>query len=337
MAKWYETANAQNDVAVCSRIKFMRNIKGYPFPNKMNDEQRDAVNEMVKAAFFESDVMGLPHFQCIEMSRLSDVQAATLAERGVISDDFIFNRAHKILLLSNDEGVSIMLGDEDHITVTVVGAGLCFGRLKKIADAIDSVICSDLPIAFDEHLGFLTACPTNLGTAQISSVMLHLPALKSAGEVRHMTQSVARIGLEIHPYTDSAEQGDSAFYMLTNRVTLGITETAAIENTESIVKQLVRRETERRGELNVVYVEDTVYRAVALLQNARRLSIDEAEALLSSLRLGISEGIIKGLDVNLPIKLLLDSGVNSLLCAYGTACSEDADYLRADMIRQAMS
>ena len=337
MDKWYEKSGQNVGTAVSTRIKISRNIKGYPFPNKMNSEQQRAVNKTVYAALFESGELDENELQWIEMSALSDSQAAALAERGVVSGEFICDRANKVLLLSKDESISIALGDEDHITLRVMGVGLCLDALGRIAEKYDNIICSNLAIAFDEHLGFLTACPTKLGTALTCSVLLHLPALKSGSEVRHMAQSVSRIGLDIHPYSDMSDNTDSAFYLLSNRITLGISESTAKGNLDAIARQLIRREEQLRTEMNPLYIEDAVFRALALLKSARKIDAVELERLLSDLRLGISQGIVDNIPLEVPFSLMQNTKPNTIVSGFGEQTADDVDCLRAQITREALS
>ena len=174
--KWYEKSGAEGDVAISSRIRLARNLNGYPFPHLLNLQQKNEIANKVKDALENSNSYIAKTFRFINMSQLSPVEANSLAERHIISPEFARNRAGKYLLLTEDESVSIMINEEDHLRIQVLSDGLSLKSAFEVADKIDTLLDNALGFAFHGKLGYLTQCPTNLGTGLRASVMLHLPA-----------------------------------------------------------------------------------------------------------------------------------------------------------------
>ena len=178
MSKWYIEKGDQGDIVLSTRIRLARNLREEPFPIKLDAQGKNRVNALIRAAVFENDQND---FSFIEMKDLSRGQAVSLAERHLISPEFAAKKEGSALILSKDESVSIMLCEEDHIRLQVMKAGLDLEGAYDIADKLDSMLDARLHFAFDERIGYLTQCPTNLGTAMRASVMLHLPALTRCG------------------------------------------------------------------------------------------------------------------------------------------------------------
>ena len=191
MRMWYESAGKDSDVVVSTRIRLARNLDKIPFPARLDVAGKDKVNSLIKTALFENDSKD---FSYIEMKDLTRRQAVSLAERHLISPEFAAKKDGSALMLSGDEGVSIMLCEEDHIRLQVMKAGLALEEAYDVADKIDSLLDSRLNYAFDERIGYLTACPTNLGTAMRASVMLHLPALAKSGQITKIAATVSCSG-----------------------------------------------------------------------------------------------------------------------------------------------
>lgn len=290
MNKWYIEKGDQGDIVLSTRIRLARNIEDFAFPCRLDTEGKNKVNELVKSAVFENEGNG---FSYIEMKDLSRIQAVSLAERHLISPEFASKKDGSALLLSEDESVSIMLCEEDHIRLQVMKSGLALEEAFDIADKLDSMLDGRLNYAFDERIGYLTQCPTNLGTAMRASVMLHLPALTRCGQMSRLANTVSKLGLTVRgAYGEgSAARGD--IYQISNQVTLGITEETAIANLKSIVLQLVNQERAAAAEIiKNPAEEDKIFRALGILKNARLLSTDEFMELISVVRLGAARGLI---------------------------------------------
>lgn len=330
MSKWYLGEGEQNDVVLSTRIRLARNLEDYPFPARLDTKTRVHVNEIVRDAIPKSE--GL-HY--IEMKTLTQAQIVSLAEKHVISPEFASSADGRALLLSDSENISIMLNEEDHIRLQVMTPGLALSQAYEIADRLDNEINEKVRFAFDERLGYLTQCPTNIGTGMRASVMLHLPALTATRRMGTLASTVSKLGLTIRgAYGEgSAPMGD--LYQLSNQVTLGISEKAAIENLKTIVLQLAAQERAARAELvKTVESEDAIYRAYGLLKSARLLDTKEFMELISKVRLGAVGGV---LDVDRKVidELMVSLQPATINAQVGkTLTARERDMERAKMVRE---
>lgn len=334
MNKWYSEKGSEGDIVLSTRIRLARNLDDFPFPSRLTAEGKSKVNSLVRSALFESDGND---FSCIDMNSLTKLQAISLAERHLISPEFASSHKDSALLLTEDESISIMLCEEDHIKLQVMKPGLALEEAYEQADKIDRILDSKLKYAFDERLGYLTSYPTNLGTAMRASVLLHLPALTACGQMSGLASTVSKLGLNICGAYGNRTQPVGDIYQVSNQITLGITEETAISNLKSIVLQLVARE--RAAAENTVKApaeEDKIFRALGILQNARLLSGNEFMELISKLRFGAASGII-----DIPVEklnaLIIDMQPATLSVAYENIDSVTArDALRAEKVREAV-
>lgn len=283
MSYWFSENGADNDVVLFSKVRLARNLSDTPFKNKMSREIKRNTVKKLHAGIKNSELAG--EFELVDLADKSDAMAASFAERQLISRDFARDKG--AFLVSCDESVSVMLCEEDHIRITAFAAGLDIQKAYEKADKTDNVFLSSLPIAFDDKLGFLTASPINIGTGLKISVGLHLPAIKENGGVGRLVSLVGKLGLTLRPLY--SEMG--AFYVLTNQVSLGITEQAAMDNIRSVVQQIITQERNLRAKMKKSELwEDKLYRSMGTLKMARRLSFAEFIELASDIRLGTALG-----------------------------------------------
>ena len=333
MRNWYETVDEKNPSVVSSRIRLARNIKGIPFPKRMNDNQKKEILETLKNLLDGISLDGVGTLKYINMDALPEEQLFAMVERHIISPDFANKQGPKGLVISENEAVSIMLLEEDHIRLQVLAGGFYLNEAYEIAKKIEGILSGGLTLAFDKQFGYLTECPTNLGTGLRASLMLHLPVLEMSGNLSVIADSVSKIGLTVRGMYGEGSRSHAALYQLSNQVTLGISEQAAIDNLSAIATQIVQKENAAREELDRAAVEDNVYRALGTLKYARILSSEEMMNLLSSVKLGISMGILD-ISPELPMSLLVEGQPYSLQNANGRMTPNDRDVLRATMIRE---
>jgi len=320
----------QRDIVLSTRVRLARNLAEYPFPSKLDLAGRQKVCEAVRGA-----AQGwMPELQYTDMGGLSQQEAISLAERRLVSAEFAGQSEGSALLLSPDERISIMLCEEDHIRLQVYGKGLDLHEAYAIADQIDTALSAKLGFAFDERLGYLTQCPTNLGTAMRASVLLHLPALARLGRVGRLGESISKLGLTIRGAFGEGSEAEGALFQLSNQVTLGIGEQAALENLHAITLQIA--DQERRAQLELLKdpaMENKVWRALGLLLYARRLDSKETMQLLSLAALGACGGV---LDVPLGTiyQLMTDTLPATLGISQNLNDANDRDFIRAKMIRE---
>ena len=333
--RWYRQSGSEGDVVISTRIRLARNLPAYPFPEWLTAEQKREIGEKIKTALTSSEET----FHYLDMQNMLRRDALAMVERHVISPEFASCAEGSGLFLTEDESISLMVCEEDHLRMQALGAGLQPDALYERLDALDSALDGELHFAFDKRLGYLTQCPTNLGTGMRASVMLHLPALQERGAVQQLANTVSKLGLTIRGMYGEGSRSEGALYQLSNQVTLGISERAAIENLKGIVLQIVREERAAREEWKKnPALEDRVYRSLGLLQNARLLPHEESMRLLSNLRVGIAAGLLTGVSLDTVNGLMYDVQPAAVM----TMAKEDLepaqrDIRRADMVRQVLS
>ncbi len=288
--KWYLGTGAQNDVVISTSIHLARNIKQFPFPASLSMQDKLKVNSVIRNAAEELKDYSFNHY---EMKTLSQAEVVSLAERHLVSPEFASSRDGRALLLTEDEAVSIMLNEEDHIRLQVMYAGFALDEAYRTADRIDSQLSDKLQFAFDDRLGYLTQDPTALGTGMKASVVLHLPALVTSSQITKLITTVSKLGLSLRGSYGEGAAAKGDLFRLSNTITLGISEKAAIENLKSIALQIAAQERVAREEIfKAPVTEDRIYRAYGVLKYARMIDTSEFMELVSLVRLGAVKGII---------------------------------------------
>lgn len=289
-AKWYLGTGAQNDVVINTSIHLARNIRNYPFPNRLTLPEKLKVNSVIKAA---ADTIDGYSFNYAEMKTLSQAEVVSLAERHLVSPEFASSRDGRALLLTEDEAVSIMLNEEDHIRMQVMYAGFALDEAYLRADKIDSALNTKLNFAFDDKLGYLSQDPASLGTGMKASVVLHLPGLVTTNQITRLITTVSKLGLSLRGSYGEGAAAKGDLFRLSNTITLGISEKAAIENLKSIALQIAAQERVAREEIfKAPITEDRIFRAYGVLKYARLIDTAEFMELISLVRLGAVKGVI---------------------------------------------
>ena len=333
MNKWYNKSE-HNDIILSTRVRFARNLTDFPFPCRLDTEGRQKVCQTVRDAL--SDVSGIKlHY--IEMDSLSHKQAVALAERHLISPEFASPEKGRALLLSEDESVSIMLCEEDHIRIQVIRGGLDLEGAFDLANKIDDLLDSKLSYAFDERIGYLTQCPTNLGTGMRASVMMHLPALAKCGQIPKLASTLSKLGLTIRGTYGEGTNAKGDIFQLSNQVTLGISEATALDNLKALTMQIATQERAAGEEfVKNVNILDRITRAYGILSSARLLSTEEMLDLFSWVRLGAVYGIIDA-DIAKMNELTETMQAATLACVNSENLSGDErDEIRAKTVRKEM-
>lgn len=332
MSNWYTEKAPENDIVLSTRIRLARNLSDMPFPSKMTDQQRDELKQCVKKAISESNTPFAETLKYIDMDTVPQKEIGAMVERHIISPEFAKGTKGKAIILSNDESISIMIGEEDHIRIQVILGGLQLEEAYDIAERLDTLLYNSLHFAFDEKLGFLTECPTNLGTGLRASVMLHLPLSEANGEIPTLSDTVSKIGFTVRGMYGESSKPKAALYQISNQITLGISEKNAIDNLKIITTQLASKERAARNEIEHIKIEDSIFRALGILQNSRILSGEELMGLLSRIKLGVSMGILNK-EIN-PTKLLIEGQPFMLMRKYGEMTPEERDICRATAVRE---
>ncbi|AAM25469.1 MAG: Putative ATP:guanido phosphotransferase [Caldanaerobacter subterraneus] len=283
------------DVVLSSRIRLARNVKDIPFPTVMTEEQGKKVIELARKAILGSNTILSTQFTEYEMKKLTPLDRQALVEKHLISPDLSQNIKTGYALIKDDNTVSIMVNEEDHLRIQCILPGLKLDESWDMADKIDDLIEETIDYAYDEKIGYLTSCPTNVGTGIRASVMVHLPALTITGQISNILNSVSKIGMAVRGIYGEGTQALGDIYQISNQVTLGQSEKEIIENIEGVAKQIISSERRAREELykkQRVQIEDRVGRAFGILSHAKVMSTKEYMTLMSDVRLGIVLGIL---------------------------------------------
>ncbi|MBQ3284355.1 MAG: protein arginine kinase [Ruminococcus sp.] len=321
-----------SEAVVSTRIRLARNLKEYPFPIRLSSDKAREIVDKVGEALKDSELK----FHRIDMDAIPDTIRVAMIERHLVSPDFISEQEGRAVYLSDDNTVSIMVNEEDHIRLQVMMDGFQPEEAYALADKVDNILSKKLNFAFHDRLGYLTQCPTNLGTGMRASVMLHLPALEMSGTVNRIGANLSKLGLTMRGLYGESSKPAGAFFQLSNQVTLGISEKAAIENLKNITNQLITQEMRARESLlNNIEAEDKINRALGVLKTARLMDHNEAMKLLSLVRLGVSEKKIETLSTDSIDKLIVEIQPASIMTRYGDDMSpRDRDIKRAQILRE---
>lgn len=294
--RWLNADGPESDVVVSTRIRLARNIVGYPFMLRSNDD----LKQQVVASLTET-VQGLGRkFNFIDVAALDDLDAQLLVERQLISRELAQSSGPRGVFVEADEHCSLMVNEEDHVRMQLLRSGFALGDCWQEISQLDDDIEKQTRFAFDEQLGYLTACPTNVGTGIRVSVMLHLPALRITREIQKVHQAAQKINLAVRGLYGEGSQAMGDFYQISNQVTLGCSEEQLMENLAEVVPNILGYERRVRDLLcrdNKSQLDDQIARAMGILSNARSISSEETMHLLSSVRLGVNLGLVNDVSI----------------------------------------
>ena len=335
--KWYEQTGEQGDVVISTRIRLARNLPGVPFPAGLNTEGRREVVSKVRKALEEAGQS--KDFHYLDMAGMTPQDALSMVEHHLISPEFAKCEEGSGLLLKDDESISVMINEEDHIRMQVMSAGFQLDETLGMADALDTALDETLHFAFDDRLGYLTQCPTNLGTGMRASLMLHLPALQEKGAIQPVANAISKLGLTIRGLYGEGSKSEGAMYQISNQVTLGISEQAAIENLKSIANQIIREErAEREQMMNNPRFEDMVWRSLGILKTARLLTHDEFMKLISNVRVGVSMNLVPALTLDVISRLIHQVQPATIMAAQRREMEPaERDAERAKLVREQLA
>ena len=331
---WYLQNNQNSDVARSTRIRFARNIVGFPFELKTK-EMKEALENKIKDNLYGIGY-GLKFFKLKDMD---DITKMSLVEKNIISPEFISNKDGSILI-NDEENICIMIGEEDHLRIQVFNYGLDLENTLNLAVELDEKINETLGYAINKKYGYLTACPSNLGTGLRASVMLHLPALEHTGNVRKILNSVGNFGISIRGIYGENSKSTGDMYQISNRQTLGITEKEIIDRVKVIAEKIIEQERKARKMLadNKIEFEDMIYRNYGILSNCKKISSNETRELLSNIKMGVDLGIVDELTDLQVQKLYLYTKPANLQKYLGKQYDTyERDIKRAEVIKQILN
>lgn len=295
MRKWYDEPIVDEGVVISTRIRLARNLKKYPFSPKLTEAEANAMAAEVKNAIINDRNPLGRMFEYVDVSALPAEKKLEMVEEHSISPGLLNRKQTCGVLLKDDETVSIMVNEEDHIRIQVVYAGDKLDAAWDTADKIDNLIEESLGYAFDNDYGYLTACPTNVGTGMRASYMVHLPALEKTGQIRNIIQGVNKFGMTVRGIYGEGSEAMGAIYQISNQITLGQSEEEILTGLKNVLATVVQQETRLREKLLADRKDDMADmagRSYGILANARKISAKEAMEHLSNLRMGYAWGIL---------------------------------------------
>lgn len=335
--KWYETEGKEEDVVVSTRVRLARNLPSVPFPGRLNDAGKIQVMEQIRETVLGPNSLFAGFFSWIPLATLSRGAAVSLAERQLVSPEFIAHPQGRALLLARDESISVAINGEDHLHIQMLARGLALSQAWEAASRLDDALNERLTFAFDQELGYLTRNPADLGTGMAASLTLHLPALEESGIILRTASNLSKLGLSLRAVWGEVGKSAGCLYQLSNRVTLGLSEKEALSNLETIAMQLLRQERGAREKLmSRLETQDAVARSLGILQNARLLELDEFMKLLSNVRLGAASGFLKNVDLLTLNCLAIQMQPATLRLPKGQETGEEEPVLRARLVREAL-
>lgn len=335
MKGWIKGNGPHSDIILSSRIRLARNLDGIPFPAGLDAEKSAMVMEKVRGSLLKSK--SPVKFSDYVMKELPPVERQFLVERHLISPGLAKSGTNGAALISEDEMLSIMVNEEDHIRIQAILPGLQIKKSWELASDMDDELEQNLEYAYSENWGYLTSCPTNVGTGMRASVMVHLPALNITGNMSKILQAVAHIGLTIRGIYGEGTDMVGNIFQISNQITLGRAEEEIVENLTAVTRQIIDKEKEARQVLignNRVQIEDKIWRSWGIMQNARLMNSQECMKLLSDIRLGVDMGIIDNIPQHLLNEIMIETQTASMQKRSGRELSPaERDIIRAEMVR----
>ncbi len=312
-SKWMDGSGPEAETVISSRVRIARNIRGIPFPYLASDAQTRHVQEIV-AGVAASQKKAFQKCAFIPMENLVSLEKELLVEKHLVSPFLARDSQHGALLLRQDEAVSIMINEEDHLRIQVILPGLQLEEALEEADRYDDFLEAEINYAYDENYGYLTACPTNVGTGLRASVMLHLPALIMTGQANRLLGALSQVGLAVRGLYGEGTEIIGNLVQISNQITLGQSEEEIIRNLDGVTRQVIEQEQAARQALlnkNRAQIGDRSWRSLGQLKFAQLMSSQEAMQLLSDVRLGYDLGLLKGITRKLLNEMMV---VNSPAC-----------------------
>ncbi|NLN41904.1 MAG: protein arginine kinase [Clostridiales bacterium] len=333
---WINEKGPISDVVLSSRVRLARNLADTPFPTVMDKVSRDSVVHRVRRSVLGQESPIQDYYQFLTIEDLSPDDRQILVEKHLASPDLMEHAEGAAILVNQQEICSIMVNEEDHVRLQCIFPGYQLNAALNYINRIDDAIEGQLPYAFDENLGYLTCCPTNIGTGMRASVMMHLPALAATGQMKLILQTLAKIGIAVRGLYGEGSEAIGDIFQISNQITLGASEEEIITNLDVVAKQIVEKERQTRQALlqkDRIQFEDDIWRAYGIMIHAKIMNLKEFMNLLSKVRLGVEMGIIPNMGIQ-HINELMIMGQPAHLKKY---VARDSNIKNLDIIRAGLA
>lgn len=336
LSEWMKGTGPESDIVIGSRVRLARNISGVPFPAVASDENlREIVQQVEKAT---TELEDAEQYEFVRLSEVPVLERHLLIEKHLISPQQAEQVKHKAVVLRDDEAVSIMVNEEDHLRIQALFPGMQPLEAWALCNKVDDSYDSHLSYAFSGDRGYLSACPTNVGTGMRASLMVHLPALAMTNQIPRVLQVVSQFGLAVRGLYGEGTEAQGNIFQFSNQVTLGRTEEEIIHHLSDVTRQIIDQERQAREYVlnrSRDRLEDRVWRSFGTLSHARSMASQEAMQLLSDVRLGIDLELVKGLEGRILQELLVMIRPAHLQRTMGRELSApERDTYRASLIRE---
>lgn len=340
--KWMEGAGPYADIVLASRIRLARNLLGIPFTTVMGKADAEQVLDQVAMASSQPNVERVVgRLEVTRLDRLPRLKRQVLVEKHLISPQHAEPDGLKAVVLNQEESVSIMVNEEDHLRIQCLLPAFQLQDTWNLTTLLDDVLEEKLDYAFDKGIGYLTTCPTNVGTGLRASVMVHLPGLVMSKQAQRVLSALSHVGLTVRGIYGEGSEAAGNLFQISNQITLGHSEEEIIDNLVSVTRQIIDGEkTSREMLLREIrpYLEDRVGRALGILSHASLISSDEAIRLLSDVRLGIDLNLLTGLSLSLITELMVGIQPAYLQLQAGRELGpQERDQERASFIRRRLA
>jgi protein arginine kinase len=334
-SEWLKSTGPNSDIVISSRLRLARNLDKLPFPNRANKNKSEQILNTIEEAMPKVDY--LKPTTIFKLADLDNVDKQFLVERHLMSIEHARKSDHKATAIDNEEIISIMINEEDHIRLQVMQSGFNLFEAWNIISMIDDGLSKELPFAYSAEWGYLTACPTNTGTGMRGSVMLHLPALVMTRQIDRVLAAIAKLSFATRGLYGEGTQASGNFFQISNQVSLGPSEDEIIQNINGIIRQIIEQENQARKLMlskNRAILEDRINRSLGILKNAHIISSQETIELLSMVRLGNDLGILKDIDRRVINELfIIIQPAHLQKIENKKLSSEERDVKRAELIR----
>ena len=339
LSEWMQDEGPDRDIVFSSRIRLARNLRSQPFPMLATNQQSGTVLENVNRVLDNKELQTMDHFQFIDLQDLNELQKRVLVEKHLISPNLANESRNGAVILNDNESVSIMVNEEDHLRIQCLCPGFQIREAWNLANQIDDIFESELDYAFDEKRGYLTSCPTNMGTGMRASVMMHLPALVITKQMNRLLSAITQVGLAVRGLYGEGSEAMGNLFQISNQITLGQSEEEIIDNLYRVAKQIIAHERTARQKLlneSKHRLTDRVNRSYGILANSHIMDSKEAAQRLSDVRLGMDLGLLQA---NVPpftmneLIVMTQPGFLQQLSG-GKLTTEERDIRRAELIRK---
>lgn len=296
--EWLRGTGKESDIVISSRIRLARNVTGFPFLSRANLRQRKEVEALLRETVAKSEIT--KELSYVNLNTATTVDKLLLVERHLISKEHAEGDGERGVAFGKTETISLMINEEDHLRIQVIRAGFELKNTWAVIDEIDNCLSEKLNFAFSSRFGYLTACPTNVGTGMRASVMLHLPALGMTKHIEKVFNAVGKLGLVVRGLYGEGTKVSGDLYQISNQFTLGKTESEILSIIESVIPRITSYERMARKALvleSKEQLEDRIWRSYGMLKTARMITSEEILQLLSQVRMGVNLGLINDIEM----------------------------------------